>query len=333
MPLAGLRLFETGVIRVSLKKWLLLAVLLLSPGVSHAVVCSVSNVQTVNFGTVNPLATGTPNTSMTFDYSCSKQLGDLLAGVTLCFNIDGTGVGNHKMSFAGPPASTLPYELYQGTVSGGAWGSQFQSGTTYPVVQLNLLNLTPVTGSLTVYAQMTLPQIAAAPGNYQDIYTSGMTTVTLNTGLLAPPASCGTGVAANFPFTVSAVVSKQCNVSYANNVSFGPQSAMQSNLASNNTIGIACTNGTLYTVGLTPSNGNTGGTGALKGSGANTDQVPYQLRQAAGTSGAVWGNTAQNMPSSTGNGSTQQFPVYVTIPSTNYTPDDYADTVTITVTY
>lgn len=316
-----------------LKQLLLLAVLLLSPGISHAVVCSVSNVQTVNFGTVNPLATGTPNTSMTFDYSCSKQLGDLLAGVTLCFNIDGAGVGNHKMSFAGPPASTLSYELYQGTVSGGAWGSQFQSGTTYPMIQLNLLNLTPVTGSLTVYAQMSVPQTSAAPGGYQDIYTSGMTTVTMNTGLLAPPAGCGTGVATNFPFNVIATVSKQCNVSYANNVSFGPVAAMQSNLASNNTIGIACTNGTLYTVGLTPSNNNTGGTGALKGTGANTDQVPYQLRQASGASGAVWGNTASNYRSSTGTGVAQAYPVYVTIPSTNYTPDDYADTVTITVTY
>ncbi|WP_336983371.1 MULTISPECIES: Csu type fimbrial protein [unclassified Cedecea] len=316
-----------------LKQLLLLAVLLLSPGISHAVVCSVSNVQTVNFGTINPLATGTPNTSMTFDYSCSKQLGDLLAGVTLCFNIDGAGVGNHKMSFAGPPASTLSYELYQGTLSGGAWGSQFQSGTTYPMVPLNLLNLTPVTGSLTVYAQMTLPQISAAQGGYQDTYTSGMTTVTMNTGLLAPPSSCGTSVVANFPFNVVATVGKQCNVSYANNVSFGPVAAMQSNVASNNTIGIACTTGTVYTVGLTPSNGNTGGTGVLSGTGSNTDQVPYQLRQTTGTSGAVWGNTSLNMPSSTGNGGAQQYQVYVTIPSSNYTPDNYADTVTITVTY
>lgn len=316
-----------------LKQLLLLAVLLLSPGISHAVVCSVSNVQTVNFGSVNPLATATPNTSMTFDYSCSKQLGDLLAGVTLCFNIDGAGVGNHKMSFAGPPASTLSYELYQGTVSGGAWGSQFQTGTTFPMVQLNLLNLTPVTGSLTVYGQMTLPQTSAAPGSYQDIYASGMATVTLNTGLLAPPAGCGTTVATNFPFNVIAAVSKQCNISYANNVSFGAVAAMQSNLASNNTIGVACTNGTTYTIGLSPSNNNTGGTGVLKGTGANTDQVPYQLRQAAGTAGAVWGNTALNNRSSTGTGIAQQYPVYVTIPSTNYTPDDYADTVTITVTY
>lgn len=316
-----------------LKQLLLLAVLLLSPGISHAVVCSVSNVQTVNFGTVNPLATATRNTSMTFDYSCSKQVGDLLAGVTLCFNIDGAGVGNHKMSFAGPPASTLSYELYQGTVSGGAWGSQFQTGTTFPMVQLNLLNLTPVTGSLTVYAQMTLPQTSAAPGSYQDIYSSGMATVTLNTGLLAPPAGCGTSVATNFPFNVIAAVSKQCNISYANNVSFGAVAAMQSNLASNNTIGVACTNGTTYTIGLSPSNNNTGGTGVLKGTGTNTDQVPYQLRQASGTSGAVWGNTALNNRSSTGTGIAQQYPVYVTIPSTNYIPDDYADTVTITVTY
>ncbi|AIR07081.1 Spore coat protein U [Cedecea neteri] len=315
-----------------LKQLLLLAVLLLSPWASQAAVCSVNNVQAVNFGTVNPLAPGTPNTSMTFGYSCAKQLGDLLAGITVCFNLYGAGIGNRSMAFAGPPASTLSYELYQGSVSGGAWGNQTQQ-STIPVLKLNLLSLTPVTGTLTVYGQMTLPQTAAAPGNYLDSYSSVQATVTMNTGALGPPADCGASIATNFAFDVMATVSKQCNVSYANNVSFGAVAAMQSNLASNNTIGIACTNGTLYTVGLTPSNNNTGGTGVLKGTGANTDQVPYQLRQASGASGAVWGNTASNYRSSTGTGIAQQYPVYVTIPSTNYTPDDYADTVTITVTY
>lgn len=40
------------------------------------------------------------------------------------------------------------------------------------MVKLNLLNLTPVTGTLTVYAKLNTPQTTAVPGNYQDSYTA-----------------------------------------------------------------------------------------------------------------------------------------------------------------
>ncbi|WP_252145783.1 Csu type fimbrial protein [Yokenella regensburgei] len=320
-----------------LKLWLLLAALLLSPGISHAVTCSLSNVSPVNFAAVNPLATTGPATSMTFNYSCAKELGDVLAGINLCFNIGNSGVSGaiatRTMSSAGPPASTLNYQLYQNAGNTVVWGSQYQTGTTFPMVQLTLLNLTPVTGSLTVYAQVPTPQSAPVPGAFQDSYTASTALVTLNVGLLAPPTTCGTTVAATFPFNVTATVVKQCNVSYANNVSFGSVTASQSNITSFNTLGVACTSNTPYTIGLVPSNSNTAGSGAMKGTGSNTDTVPYQLSSTAGPSGTVWGNTAQNTVAGTGTGSTVAYTVYGTVPSANYTPDSYSDTVTINVTY
>lgn len=79
------------------------------------------------------------------------------------------------------------------------WGSQYQSGATFPMVKLNLLNLTPVTGTLTVYAKLNTPQTTAVPGNYQDSYTTATALVTLNPGLVLPPTTCGDTVAASYP--------------------------------------------------------------------------------------------------------------------------------------
>lgn len=322
---------------MTLKRWLLLLLLPGCPALSYAVTCSVSNVQSINFGSVNPLAGPGATSAMTFNYSCTKELGDALAGINLCFNIGASNVSGQiatrAMALSGTPASTLAYQLYQDVGYSKIWGSQYQSGTTFPMVQLSLLNLTPVTGSLTVFARLTTPQTAAVPGSYQDTYTPATALVTLNPGLLFPPTTCGDTVAARLPFNVSATVTKQCNISYANNITFNPAQATQRNLTAQAALGVACSNNTPYTIGLQPSNGNTAGSGALAGTGTNQDKVPYQLSSTPGPSGTAWGNTAINNVAGTGTGASRDYPVYATVPSANYTPDNYADTVTVAVTY
>ncbi|MBC6554666.1 fimbrial major subunit CsuA/B family protein [Citrobacter braakii] len=320
-----------------LRHLLLIATVLFCPAISHAVTCSVSNVQPINLGSVNPLSATGATSSMTFNYTCAKELGDALAGINLCFNIGASAVSGQvtprNMSLNGTPAQTLAYQLYQDPGHTKVWGSQYQSGTTFPMVQLNLLNLTPVTGSLTVSAKIVTPQTSAVPGNYQDTYTTATAFVTLNPGLLLPPTTCGDTVAARLPFTVSATVSKQCNITSATDISFAPARATGRNLTASNTVGVACSNNTPYTIGLQPSNGNTTGNGVMTGTGSNTDKVPYQLSSTPGPSGTVWGNTSLNTVTGNGTGTTTSYPVYATVPSANYTPDSYADTVTIAVTY
>lgn len=95
---------------------------------------------------------------------------------------------------------------------------------------------------------------------------------------------------------------------------------------------------TPYYIGLAPSNSASTGAGAMHGTGGNTDTVPYQLSSTAGPSGTVWGNTATtttvgNGVSGTGTGANQSISVYATVPSANYTPDSYTDTVTVNVNY
>lgn len=319
----------------------LLLGLLLCPLASKAVVCSISGVQNISFGNVNPLSSTDTNTSMTFNYSCTKELADVLAGVTICINIGASAnsgqVIPRRMSYAGPPAGTLDYQLYQNASYTTVWGSQYQSGTTVPTIQLNLLNLTPVTGSVTVYAKVPALQTTVVPGSYQDTYTAATASMTMNVGLLGPPTTCGTTQGPTFPFTVLATVTKFCNVTTASNISLGSVPATQTNIAASNSIGVACTSNTPYTIGLVPSNNSTTGSGVMKtntGNASNSDQVPYQLRSTAGTSGTPWGNsTGSNTVAGTGNGQTITYNAYATVPSANYTPDTYADTVTINVTY
>jgi len=141
----------------------------------------------------------------------------------------------------------------------------------------------------------------------------------------------------NNTLNVTATVANACTVT-ASNLALGNVAATSTSIAGSTTISVNCPNGTAYYIGLAPSNSNTAGSGVLSGTGGNTDQVPYQLSSTAGPSGTVWGNTATassvgNGVSGTGTGASQTHTVYVTVPSANYTPDTYTDTVTVTVNY
>lgn len=138
---------------------------------------------------------------------------------------------------------------------------------------------------------------------------------------------------------------KACTVTAgsASNITLGPVNTTATNTNGSNTISINCSKTTPYFIGLAPSTtngGNTTGGGAMSSvanSATNTDKVPYQLNQTSAT-GPVWGNTATatsvgNGVASIGTGQGQNFTVYATAPSANFTPDDYADVVTVTVNY
>lgn len=146
-------------------------------------------------------------------------------------------------------------------------------------------------------------------------------------------------------FQVLITILKSCSVTAgsASNINLGSVNSDQTNTSGNSTISVNCSKTTPYFIGLAPSTANGGGTG---GAGAmssvanavtNTDKVPYQLNQTSAT-GPVWGNTATtttvgNGVAGTGTGVAQTYTVYATAASANFTPDSYADTVTVTVNY
>lgn len=324
--------------------WLRALILLIGvfcfPMKSHAVTCSITAVSNVAFSSVNPLSTTDAQTSMTFNYSCSKVVGDVLGGYTLCFNLGAPGgntIATRKMTTSG--GGTLNYQLYYKDSSGNSlvWGNQTAPGSTFPKVDLNLLDITTVSGSLTVYGTVPGGQNTVAPGNYSDSYAGSTASVTINGALLLPPGTCGTSTVQTFSFMVTAVVNKQCNINTANNINLGSVPSTQTNITGNNFFTMACTNSTPYTIGLSPSNGSTTGSGMMKSTtipATNLDRVPYQLNSTAGVSGTAWGNiTSTNTVPGTGTGLAVNKTVYAVVPSANYRPDTYADTVTINVTY
>lgn len=324
--------------------WLRVLILLIGvfcfPMKSHAVNCTISAVSNVAFSSVNPLSTTDAQTSMTFNYSCSKVVGDVLGGYTLCFNLGAPGgntIATRKMTTTG--GGTLNYQLYYKDTSGNSlvWGNQTATGSTFPKIDLNLLDITTVSGSLTIYGTVPGGQNTVAPGSYSDSYAASTASVTINGALLLPPGTCGSSTVQTFTFMVTAVVNKQCNINTANNINLGSVPSSQTNITGSNFFTMACTNSTPYTIGLSPSNGSTIGSGMMKSTTVpttNLDRVPYQLNSTAGVSGTAWGNTTStNTVPGTGTGLVVNKTVYAVVPSANYRPDTYADTVTINVTY
>jgi spore coat protein U-like protein len=149
-------------------------------------------------------------------------------------------------------------------------------------------------------------------------------------------------------FQVLMKINKACTVTAgaASNIQLGAVAGVDSNSGANsgsNTISVTCSKTTPYYVGLAPSTTNGGtsnGTGNLISTTApttNTDKVPYTLYQDSAF-GTIWGNTATstaagNGKGSTGTGAAQSLTVYAQAPSANFTPDSYADTVTVNVNF
>lgn len=153
---------------------------------------------------------------------------------------------------------------------------------------------------------------------------------------LAPAAHA---VTATTTFQVTASVVKACLVTTPSTLGFGtydPNSATP--LTSTTTFNVTCTSGTAYSIGMSAGAG-TGATvtgrkmtSASAAVGSNT--LTYGLyKDAAFTTN--WDNSVSATGYS-GNGAIQPLTIYGRIPVNQYTAapaNDYADTITLTLTY
>ncbi|ASL74027.1 Csu type fimbrial protein [Ralstonia pseudosolanacearum] len=158
--------------------------------------------------------------------------------------------------------------------------------------------------------------------------------VTMALGLTAVAASAATTTTT---FSVSTTVNATCVINSASALTFAAFDPSQGAQASTSSISVNCTNTTPFNIGLNAGTG-TGATVASRvmTSGANT--LTYSLYQDSGHA-SVWGNTVgTNTVAGTGAGMAAgnaiTKTVYGLIPSQpNTVPGNYADTVTVTVTY
>ncbi len=141
-----------------------------------------------------------------------------------------------------------------------------------------------------------------------------------------------------FPFNVTATVETNCTVA-ANNLSLGSVAAGATPASNSSSVFVTCSDTTPYFVGMAPLNvTSTTGAGTMKGTGANTNTITYQLYSNAGLS-SVWGNTATstavgNGVAGAGIGTAQTLTVYAKATgSTDVQPDTYTDTVQVNVNY
>jgi spore coat protein U-like protein len=307
----------------------LLALGCLSPRTTHAnVVCSITggSYTTLNFNGTNT-ATGS------------------VAFTCISYNSPGTysicaGLGNP--SFPGTntqPVMTGPantnFNLYTNPTYTSAWtaSNPWQTSITLPAG-----NGVSVSGTMPYYGF-----IAAGQGLPGGTYSASFFNTVLGAmsgGTCQASAGVVSGLDSTLPVADS--VTAGCSVT-ASNIGLGAVASTATNVSGSGTITIQCNPSTKYFVGLAPSNGNVNGAGTMTGSAGNGSSVPYQLYQDSAHS-IIWGNTANSTSPGNGtggnsgngghgNGNAQGYSVYVLVPSANYPPDNYMDTVTVTVNF
>ncbi|OSI13762.1 hypothetical protein BWD09_12625 [Neisseria dentiae] len=312
-----------------------------------------ATMQDVNFGNVDLLNPDTLTTQATVTVTCSRTTWQDQT-FHVCLGVDGGKAGGatqfnpRYMCPNGACSGTgnrLAFNLYTDANHNTIWGSfKYPAFPTTINMVFDFMWNSPSSQSKTVpvYAKLitSSSNIAAiAAGQYTNGFTLG------STGLaFSDSGRCGQysgDTRTRFPFTVSATVVKNCNINKPNNIDFGTVNPVDTNLTGNTSLGVTCTSGTPYNIGLKPSNNNTAGAGEMlpvTPGGGNTDRIPYQLRSGSGANGAVWGNTATatqtgNGIGGTGTGSLQNYNIYATVPSADYHYGDYQDTVTVQVNY
>lgn len=132
--------------------------------------------------------------------------------------------------------------------------------------------------------------------------------------------------------TVTATIVANCAVS-ATDLDFGATSTVASGLNASSSIGVTCTNGAPYDVGLNAGNGS-GATVTNRKMTSGGSTILYAMYRNSGRT-ANWGQTVgTDTVSATGTGLQQSLTVYGRIP-TQYLPPPgmYTDTVVVTVTY
>jgi spore coat protein U-like protein len=126
-------------------------------------------------------------------------------------------------------------------------------------------------------------------------------------------------------------------VSSTNTLAFGSAGVWTSAVTTSASLGVQCTNGTNYQIGLGFSANASGGQRRMK-HGTNAEFVNYDLFTDAGYSDP-WGDTVDvdtngHTTKKVGNGDEQSYTIYGRVPVQIVpTPGAYSDTVTVTVTY
>lgn len=309
------------------------------PAHAARVTCTAS-MTNVRFGTVDPLSSQT-DINATLNYTCTNNT-RRTRYVTACFSIDAGAQGGGKLDprqMQDGAGNTLEFQLYQDPARTIIWGSQF-SGVAPTPLKLELTvpgrgrgGAGSISGNSPLYGRVLGGQATAFPGSYGDVFGGAQTTMTLNVRNNAPPAPCANASAGGFTFAAQATVVPQCLVG-ASPLDFGNGvGLLTSAVNAAATLGVQCSNGTPYNVGLDGGQ-NSGGNVNARKMVLGAYGIAYQLYQNPARS-TVWGSTiGTNTVAGTGNGSTQSLTVYGRVPvQATPTAGTYRDSIVVSVLY
>jgi spore coat protein U-like protein len=321
--------------RVRLSKWLLLAVLCW-PGAAAAQYCNVG-MGNINFGTVNGVGDTAATVSGSMGVYCSNASTQYVrVCIALGAPVDGSWDPRYLM---GPNGARLAYNIYTDPGHTQIWGSAY--GTAGQQVAVDV----PIawgSGQKNVNYYAKLPVQNGAPaGSYYAVFAYSSDAAVRAVGYNSnPPACTGTmPIVSRFEFSVNATVDSDCTVS-ATPLAFGTAGTelRAATLDATSTISATCTMGLSYALSLNAgtSAGATVAARKLTRTGGN-ETLSYGLYSDAARS-RPWGDgsSGTSTVTSTGSGVTvvRTHTVYARLPPQSVPPPgNYADTVTVTITY
>ena len=151
--------------------------------------------------------------------------------------------------------------------------------------------------------------------------------------LMIPGAGPAYAASTTSTFAVQATITATCTINSASTLNFGTLGVLAANTDQTSTLQVTCTNTTPYNIGLDVGTGS-GATVAVRKLTSGGATVNYTLYSDSGRT-TVWGTTiGTDTVAATGSGAGQNYTVYGRIPAqTTPAPGNYADTITVTVTY
>ena len=299
--------------------------------------CS-ATIPTGSYGPVDILSGASSDTSASFSVTCSGTQNRTLR---LCLDVSrGTTVNGAGVTRAlASGANYLLHDIYSDSArqqQWGAWGGgtflfPFGSGGIQRDLALGATGAASI--NLILYGRISASQQTTSPGTYTWKTASAGFTY-FYTGTTTPSCPSGTLFYRGNPDSSvwTAIILPNCLVT-ATNVNFGTSGVLAANIDAVGTIQARCTNTTPYSIAL--SNGIGGGTGPLQRKMVkSTESVVYGLYQDAGHTLAFGSTLGSDTVSGTGTGLAQTTNVYGRIlPQATPSAGDYADTITVTLTY
>lgn len=287
--------------------------------------CSIDIAPTLDFGTQVGLPTSATTVTADIDVTCS---GVPSGGARVCVGIGaGTGTGStvadRRMSITTPTTDSVQYALYQDAALSQPFGFTDDSRGFLFFAQ----NAGAVTKKLRVYGQLTGGQSGKSVGQY----TSTLAVAAAHFSGTKPNCNGGGPSAGTDTFEARFKLDPSCTITAAP-LPFGNVSGLTGHDATTN-LAVQCTLNGAWSIALNGGTvtGNTADRQMRLGPGPNT--VSYQLYRDSGRT-LVWGETAGNIVTGTGNGLSQSVPVYGRVPAQAAKPSGtYKDTVTATVTF